>query len=192
MKISLDELLKKKLTDEIIIFPTDTVYGIGCRMDSATGVEKIYAVKRREGKKPLPVLVGNRDDAKRLSENFATYAAYADAHWPGALTLVVRKSQAVPDYVTRGLDTVGLRIPDNAIARAILNRFGPMAVTSLNHAHEPPITRFADAEAFATLVDYTLEGGNLKTVSSTVFDVENRKTLRQGTVVVHALPDSDD
>ncbi len=184
MKIDLETLLTKTIADEIVVFPTDTVYGIGCRLVSQHGVEKIYALKRREGKKALPVLIGNLDEAKRLSENFESFESLARAHWPGALTLVVRKSDAVPGYVTRGLDTVGLRIPDDPIARAILNRFGPMAVTSLNLSNEPPIMRFDDVKPFMSDVDYVIDGGNLKSVSSTVYDVENRKTLRQGTVVI--------
>ncbi len=182
MPIELEELLKKDLRDEVLIMPTDTVYGVGCLLNSQRGVEKIFALKGRDQDKPLAVLCPDMECVKTLSENYEDFRDLAKAHWPGALTLVVKKSEAVPDYVTRGMKTVGLRIPNHDKALAILKRYGPMAVTSLNLSNEPPILKLHDAEVFEESVDHLVSGGDLKGVASTVYDTLQGKVLRQGEV----------
>ncbi len=184
MIVSVDKLLNEKIAGKVIVFPTDTVYGIGCLLSDEKSVEKIYAIKKRDADKPLAVLCGNLEDAKRLSKHYPAFERYAKAYWPGALTLVVKKTSLVPDFVTKGLDTVGLRIPNDPIARQILNHFGPMAVTSLNYSNEPAILKFDAVKKFINQVDFVVDGGNLKEMSSTVYDVENAKTLRQGSIVI--------
>ncbi len=184
MEISFNELLQKDLRGKVIIFPTDTVYGIGALLTDKSAVEKIYAIKKREENKPLAVLCGNLEDLAGLARNYETFASLAEKHLPGALTLVVDKKNVVPDYVTRGLDTVGIRIPDHTGARRLLNAFGPMAVTSLNLSSEPAILKYEDALAFAEQVDYIVKGPNLNAVASTVYDVRNNKVLRQGSITI--------
>ncbi len=182
MPIELEELLKKNLQDEVIVFPTDTVYGIGCLLNSRHGVERIFKLKGREQDKPLAVLCPDIESAQSLSANFEDFEHLAKKHWPGALTLVVEKSEQVPDFVTRGKSTVGLRIPDHNKALAILKRFGPMAVTSLNRSSEPSVLTYRDALAFKDRVDHIVSGGDLSGVASTVFDTKQGVTLRQGNV----------
>jgi L-threonylcarbamoyladenylate synthase len=97
---------------------------------------------------------------------------------------VLPKSAAVPDFVTAGQPTVGVRVPDSDIARTILRRFGPMAVTSLNLSHEPAILAWADAATFDGIADFLVVGPDLHGVASTVYDPIARRTLRQGDVVI--------
>lgn len=182
MSIELKELLQKKLTNEVVIFQTDTVYGIGCLIDSKQGVEKIYSIKHRESKKPLAVLCANIEQARQLVENFEVGEEYAKKYWPGALTLIFKKKSIVGDYITSGFDTVGIRIPNDPIALAILSQFGPMAVTSLNISSEPAILKYEDALAFENQVDYLVEGKDLSSLSSTVYDCINGKVLRKGDI----------
>ncbi len=182
MIITVDALLEKPLVDEVIAFQTDTVYGVGCRIDSRKGVERIYELKGRDDRKPLPVLCADIEDARSLVQDPSQLEPYAARHWPGALTLVVKKSEVVGPHVTRGEDTIGVRVPDDDLARRILRHFGPMAVTSLNRSQEPSCRTFEQAKAFADRVDYLVEGGTAKGVSSTVFDVASKRVLRPGEV----------
>jgi len=182
MELNLKDLLKKNIRDEVIVFQTDTVYGIGALLGSENGVSKIYAVKSRESKKPLAVLCANINQVKALVKDYNSIREYAVKHWPGALTLVVEKTDLVGDFVTSGFDTVGVRIPNDETALQILEHFGPMAVTSLNISSEPAVLKYHDALKFKEEVDYIVKGKDLSSVSSTVYDCVNKRVLRQGDI----------
>ena len=180
MIISLEKLLK----NEVIVFQTDTVYGIGCLVNSEVGVNKIYQLKKREKRNPLSVLCSRISQVKEIVRSFELGEQYALSFWPGALTLVYPKNESIGDYITSGLKTVGVRIPHDNIALKILDKFGPMAVTSLNLSSERPILKFEDTLKFEDEVDYIVEGIDLSSISSTVYDVVNEKVLRQGIIKI--------
>ncbi len=182
MILSIEDLLKLNLKNEVIVFQTDTVYGIGCLISSESGVNKIYEIKKRENKIPLAILCANLDQVKDIVDSFHLGEEFALAHWPGALTLIYPKKDIIGDYITSGLKTIGVRIPNDKIALSILDKFGPMAVTSLNMSSEPPILNFTDTLRFENDVDYIVKGIDLSSISSTVFDVVNQKILRQGII----------
>lgn len=182
MEINVKQLLEKELKDEVIVFQTDTVYGIGALLNSEVGVKKIYDVKSRESKKPLAVLCANIEQVQSLVKDFSKGEEYAKKYWPGALTLIFPKNEIVKDYVTSGFNTVGVRIPNDPIALQILEKFGPMAVTSLNISSEPAILLYNEALKFKEEVDYIVEGKDLNSLSSTVYDCVNSKVLRQGDI----------
>lgn len=182
MEINVNTLLKKKIKDEVIVFQTDTVYGIGALLKSEKGVKKIYDVKSREDKKPLAVLCGNIDQVKLIVKDFDSIKQFADTHWPGALTLVLNKTDIVGDFVTSGYPTVGVRIPNDEVALQILIHFGPMAVTSLNISSEPAVLKYKNALGFINQVDFIVKGKDLNSSSSTVYDCVNQRVLRQGDI----------
>lgn len=182
MEINVNTLLTKQIQDEVIVFQTDTVYGIGALLSSEKGVDKIYQIKARESKKPLAVLCADLEQVKTLVEDFDSLEQYAMKHWPGALTLVLKKKSIVGDFVTSGYDTVGVRIPNDEIALKILKHFGPMAVTSLNISSEPAVLKYNAALEFNNVVDYIVEGKDLDNISSTVYDCVNNRVLRQGDI----------
>jgi len=184
MIIDIKDLLKINLEDEVIIFETDTVYGIGCLIDSEIGIKRIYEIKKREDKKPLAILCANIEQVKKLVQDFEKYSYLAEKHWPGALTLIFNKNEVVSDAITSGFNTVGVRIPNDTIALAILEKNGPMAVTSLNISSEPSLLKFEDTLAFENKVDYIVKGKDLSSISSTVYDCVNNKILRQGTILI--------
>ncbi len=184
MIVKLEELLQKTLKDEIIVFQTDTVYGVGCLLNSEVGVNKIYQLKNREKRNPLAVLCANIEQVKLLVKNFEAGEEYAKKYWPGALTLVFLKKDTVGDFVTSNFKTVGVRIPNDKIALKILEKFGPMAVTSLNYSKEAAILKYEDALKFNDFVDYLVKGNDLSSVSSTVYDIVNQKVLRQGEIFI--------
>lgn len=184
MIIDVKNLLEIDLKDEVIIFETDTVYGIGCLIDSEIGIKRIYEVKKREDKKPLAILCANIAQVKKLVQDFDKYSYLAEKHWPGALTLIFTKNKVVSDTITSGFNTVGVRIPNDIIALDILEKFGPMAVTSLNISTEPALLKFKETLAFEDKVDYIVQGKDLSSISSTVYDCVNNKVLRQGTILI--------
>jgi len=182
--ISLDDLLQKDLRGKVIVFETDTVYGIGCLYDDLPSVRRIYEIKNREYHKPMAILCAEIGQVKTLTADFSSIEPYAKKYWPGALTLICRKNPCVADLVTAGGNTVGIRIPDDPIAQKILSRFGPMVVTSLNQSGEPAILNYADALRYETLVDYVVEGKDLSELASTVFDPVKKLVIRQGKIFI--------
>ncbi|MFK5884135.1 MAG: L-threonylcarbamoyladenylate synthase [Candidatus Izemoplasma sp.] len=184
MILNLEEILKRDLKKKVIIFQTDTVYGLGTPIDNLDGVRKIYEIKKREAKKPLAVLCANIEQVKSIVLNFDDALTLTKQYWPGALTLVYIKNGTISDEITSGFNTVGVRIPDDPIALQLLELTGPMAVTSLNISAEPAVLNFADALAFIDEVDYIIKGNDLSGISSTVYDVKNCSVLRQGNIII--------
>lgn len=137
------------LNDGVIAFVTDTVWGLGCLPSSEKAVQRIYEIKHRDGKKPL-ILMSNEfynllDYVKQPIEKKAQ--KLIKKHFPGALTLVLDKSEKTPDYITSGMTTVGVRIPDNEtfaeICRSIDGRV--LATTSANLSGEPAALSYEEA-----------------------------------------------
>jgi L-threonylcarbamoyladenylate synthase len=120
----------------LVAFPTDTVYGVGALAFDAPAVESIYTAKNRPVEKAIPILLGGPEDLDKVTANIPSIAAKLAARfWPGALTLVVPKHPKLPDVVS-STPTVGVRVPDHPVARALLRAAGPMAVTSANISGE--------------------------------------------------------
>lgn len=184
MIIDVKDLLNMDLKDKVIIFETDTVYGIGCLMNSEEGIKRIYDIKKREEKKPLAILCASIEDVKNLVFDFEKYSYLADEYWPGALTLILNKKESVSDSITSGFNTVGVRIPNSLIALDILKKFGPMVVTSLNISSEPALLRFKDTLRFESDVDFIVRGKDLSSINSTVYDCVNSRVLRQGMIKI--------
>ncbi|AIO17958.1 Threonylcarbamoyl-AMP synthase [Candidatus Izimaplasma bacterium HR1] len=184
MEIRVEDLLKKNLKKEVIIFQTDTVYGIGCKIDNLEGVERIYEIKKRDGKKPLAVLCANLGQVKSIVSDFSLGQEFTK-YWPGALTLIMPKNKLIGDFITSGYNTVGVRIPNDKIALSILEKFGPMAVTSLNLSTEPAILKYNDCLEYLEQVDYLVKGIDLNSISSTVYDCINKRTLRNGEIKIN-------
>ncbi|MEN3037380.1 MAG: L-threonylcarbamoyladenylate synthase, partial [Candidatus Methanosuratincola petrocarbonis] len=116
----------------IIVFPTDTVYGIGCDPRNAEAVRRLFAAKRRE-KKPMPVLVDSLQSAERLVELGEAGRALAEIFWPGALTIVAPLRKSLPEELTGGRQKVGVRIPKHPVAISIIAASGGALVgTSAN------------------------------------------------------------
>jgi len=132
----------------VVAFPTDTVYGLGALTTEVEAIERIFRMKGRPRSRALIVHIGGADAMERFVDEIPDYAAkLAEAFWPGALTLVMRKRSELPDQVTGGADTVGLRVPDHPVALALLHacgqlRGGPVGIAapSANRFGEPPPT----------------------------------------------------
>lgn len=178
------DYLNYPIQGKIIIFPTDTVYGIACLYQDEKSIQRIYDIKHRDYTRPMALLCASIEQVKQLIRSDQLLDSELIKYWPGKLTLVFKKSSLVTDIITAGKDTVGVRIPDNPIALALLEKYGPMVVTSLNETNEPPIIKFQDTLKYQASVDYIVEGGDLNNQPSTVYDTLNKRVLRQGEIII--------
>jgi L-threonylcarbamoyladenylate synthase len=163
----------------LVAFPTDTVYGIGCRLGDAAALERLFAAKRRPPEKAVPWLIASFDEVARLGFWGDDRASrLAEEFWPGALTLVVP--------ATEGEATQAYRVPDHPLTLALLAAAGPLAVSSANRSGEPETLDADDvAIAFADSDEptATLDGGRVPGgVASTVVDLsgERARIVREG------------
>lgn len=160
--------------NELVVLPTDTVYGIGCDAFSAKGVTALLAAKGRERQSPPPVLIGTSATMNALAEFVPQVAQkLADTFWPGALTLILRAQPSLSWDLGETKGTVALRMPDHKIALALLQEVGPMAVSSANLTGEPAATTCQQAEAYlGKSVQVYLDGGpSPKGEASTILDL---------------------
>jgi L-threonylcarbamoyladenylate synthase len=153
-------------------FPTDTVYGLGALTFDARAVESIYPAKDRPPEKAIPVLVADAGDMPAVARLVPEMAQRLAARfWPGPLTLVVPRRPDLPLAVST-TDTVGVRVPDHNLARALLRLTGPLAVTSANLSGQPgPSTADEVLAQLGGRIDVILDGGRTPGgVPSTVVD----------------------
>ena len=134
---------------ELIVFPTDTVYGIAARSDDPSATGKLFEAKRRSRELPLPVLVADVEVARTLA-HFDDRADRVSVLWPGALTMVLPRTNLSRSWELGGdAQTIGLRVPRHPLAMAILWAAGPLATTSANVSSAPPARTCDDLhEAF--------------------------------------------
>ncbi len=171
----------------IVVFPTDTVYGVGALARADQAVERIYRAKNRPRHMAIPVMVSQPIQAKQIARLNHKFWALAQAFWPGPLTIILPKTRRLPDIVTAGGETVALRIPDHPLALQLLKLVHfPMAVTSANLSGQPPA--LTANEALAQLegrVDAILDGGRAPGgQASTIVDItqEPVQFLRAGPI----------
>jgi tRNA threonylcarbamoyl adenosine modification protein (Sua5/YciO/YrdC/YwlC family) len=123
---------------QLVVFPTDTVYGLAARPERSEGTRAVFAAKDRPRDLTLPVLVADADGAGRLAAEDPRARTLIEQFWPGALTLVLPRSEQSREWdLGAELDTIALRMPDHPVALSILRRSGPLAVTSANRSGEP-------------------------------------------------------
>jgi L-threonylcarbamoyladenylate synthase len=186
--MSLEAAVTAVREQKVIGLPTDTVYGIGADPLSEQAVGRLYELKGRPESKPVGLLVASVEQAASIGELEGVAADLAAAHWPGALTLVVRPNVILADWVGDAQrKTVGLRVPDLPVTLELLEATGPLAVTSANLAGGAE--SMSDEEArlvFGDLVPVYVEGRSPGGLASTVVDVTGPEVvvLRQGPVLV--------
>lgn len=173
----------------IVIFPTDTAFGIGCRIDDDEAVKRLFKIRKRPEKKATPVLVSSLESARNYWKEIPDLVVeqLIKPYWPGALTIILPcKTEKVPSSVRGGGSTLGLRMPDNDILLGIIQEVGvPILGTSANFAGEQTPYKLEDLNPeLKKQVDYILPGKCKIKHASTVIDcsIEPWKVLRQGAV----------
>ncbi|KAF3887772.1 MULTISPECIES: L-threonylcarbamoyladenylate synthase [Nostocales] len=204
--VSLDALISGARAGKLVSFPTDTVPALACLPEKSS---LIYAAKQRSREKPLILMAARTEDiwafTQGRDEEYQVWHEVAKKYWPGALTLVLPASERVPKVTISSSNenfsqytnqlsnsvTVGVRVPDSAIARKILAQTGPLATTSINLSGQPPLLTVSEIEAqfpellclAATEYDTEVKGTGLP---STVvkWTGENWQVLRQGAIKI--------
>lgn len=177
----------------LVVFPTETVYGLGADGLNPAAVRRLLATKRRPPGRPLPLLIGEVGLVYALAAQVPPSAeALMEAFWPGPITLILWRSEQVPPETVAGGLTVGLRFPDHPVAQALARRAGgPLAAPSANRSGQPAPTTAAAARAqLEEEVDLYLDSGPATLgMASTVVDltVEPARLLRAGRVTLADL-----
>ena len=183
----------------IVAYPTDTVYGLGASMASLKAIERIFEVKDRPKGMAMPLLSANRAQIKKLVNNVPPSAWLLMYNFlPGALTIILHKSDIVPDVITGGSKTIAVRIPDHPVPISLIKGLGqPIVGTSANLSGQPSALTAEEVRIqIGDKVDLVIDGGSCPGgIESTVVDVSGRKPVvrRLGAISLeqlqHSCPD---
>ncbi|WP_397302321.1 L-threonylcarbamoyladenylate synthase [Nonlabens ulvanivorans] len=172
------EILKR---EELVAIPTETVYGLAGNIYSETAIKKIFEMKKRPFFNPLIVHIHSMEQVMELAADFPEKAQQlAQAFWPGSLTLILPKKNDVPDLITAGKDTVGIRMPQHELTLELLRNLDfPVAAPSANpFTHISPTTAQHVKNYFNGSLEMVLDGGNCENgIESTIIGFENEKAV---------------
>jgi len=178
------QVVEKLKQGGVIAYPTDTTYGIGCNIFNRRGIKSIYQIKQRDARKPFSFICSDLSDAANYAQvsNFAF--KIMKRHLPGPYTFVLAATRVVPDTLTTRQKTVGIRIPDDEIALAIVRQLGhPLVTTSANLTGETPLHDPAEIEeTMGRMLDFVIDGGIRYGDPSTVISLidDQVEVLREG------------
>jgi L-threonylcarbamoyladenylate synthase len=174
-------------TGGVIVYPTDTVYGIGCNPSLEEAVERIFEIKGRNKTNPFPILASNLQDIEKIALLGKIGKQLAKIFWPGALTIISTLIDTrISTKVTAGKTTVGVRVPNNKCAVALLKHCKYLVGTSANKSGENPSNSISEV-ILSSLRGFVaiLDGGNIRQGSaSTILDLSRRvpKIIREGAI----------
>jgi L-threonylcarbamoyladenylate synthase len=176
----------------VIVFPTDTLYGLGCNPYNEKAVEKIFQIKNRDKTNPLPILASSITDIERIVSLGSTGKKLAQIYWPGALTIIVPLvDQNIPYQLRAGKMSIGVRIPNNICALLLLRGCKYLTGTSANKSGEAACK--SSSEVLSSSLrgfDAILDGGTVKgRVQSTIVDLtgQHPKISREGAITSQAI-----
>ena len=191
-----EEIIKRiayimKEQDELVIYPTDTVYGLGANPFSEKAVIKVYQVKQRKDK-PLPILVSSIKIAESIAFLNDLARELIEKFWPGALTIIVPKKSIIPEIVTLGKPNIAIRMPNHKVALLLAKYLGGAIIgTSANiTGHPSPKSAEEAIRELGDKVNYVIDSGPaLHGVPSTIIDLTQRppKIIREGAIKINTL-----
>ena len=191
-KEGLDDAVSLIKNGELVVFPTETVYGLGANAYDSAAVKKIFEAKGRPQDNPLIVHSSRVEEVREIARDIPeVFYTLAERFMPGALTVVLPRSERIPDIVTAGGDTVAVRMPDNAFARELIARSFPLAAPSANRSkHVSPTSAKHVYDDLKGKVPLILDGGECGVgIESTVLDLTSGSPviLRPGAVTAEML-----
>ena len=184
------DILKK---DGIISAPTDTVFGICARIDSRKAHDKIMAVKNRSKDKAIPIMCANKEQIESIAILNDNAEKLIQAFMPGPITLVLKKKNNLPDYVTNGKDTIAIRMATSKLLEDIIKKINsPLFMTSANQSGEPICTSLNEIEKACPNLDGMIEGKVFFSKGSTIVDCTSEKIeiLREGPISIEQIQQS--
>lgn len=176
----------------VIVFPTDTLYGIGCDPYDEKAVDKIFKIKNRDKINPLPILASSVVDIERIVLLSRTAKKLAQIYWPGALTIIVPLiDKKISDNLRAGKMSIGVRVPNNICVLSLLKDCKYLTGTSANKSGEPGCKSFSEVLSSSLRgFDAILDGGDVEEgVQSTIVDLtgQHPRVIREGAIVSQAI-----
>lgn len=178
--MNIDKIVKEIKQGNLVIIPTDTVYGISADMTNEKAIKKVYEAKNRDKNKPLILLVSNIDMLKKYTEKLNPLEEeIIKKYLPGKLTILLHKNNKVSDEITAGSNLVGIRIPDNKNLIQIIDKIGnPIISTSVNISGKATITDPKEIEKdLLKHISYIENAGTINTEPSSIIKIENEKIV---------------
>jgi L-threonylcarbamoyladenylate synthase len=175
----------------LVVYPTDTVYGVGALAFNTGGIEQLYLVKGRDYLKAIPILLSDPGELSRVTLDMGKIASkLADRFWPGPLTLVVHRHPDLPEIISPDA-TIGVRMPDHPVALGLLRLSGPLATTSANLSGKPSARSAMEViEQLGDQIPLVLDGGETPGgTASTVVDCTGSEPviLREGPISLQEI-----
>ncbi|NEU55225.1 L-threonylcarbamoyladenylate synthase [Halorussus sp. MSC15.2] len=171
---------------ELVVYPTETVYGLGADALNEDAIERVFEAKDRSRDKPVSLAVPDADAALEYVRATDREQRFMRKFLPGPVTVLCEKRETVPDALTGGRERVGVRVPDHEVALALLREFAPVTATSANVSGRPSATNVTDLDAeIRDAAAVVLDGGETGDTGSTVVNVESAEIHRRG-------PNADD
>lgn len=169
------DIIKK---NGIVVYPTETVYGIGANIFSEDALQKVFAIKKRDADKPVSVAVSDFKMMNELAHIGEREWRFIEKFLPGPVTVILKKKENVPEVLTSGSELVGIRFPDHEITIKLIELAGvPITSTSANISGGAAPGKVDEIKIQA---DYIIDGRDLKGEPSTVVDLVNRRIVRKG------------
>ena len=195
--MNIDKIVKEIRQGNLVIIPTDTVYGISVDMTNEKAIKKVYEAKNRDKSKPLILLVSSVDMLRKYTEKLSVLEEeIIKKYLPGKLTLLLHKNNKVSDEITSGSNLVGIRIPDNKELIKIIDKIGnPIISTSANISGKTTITNPKEIEKeMLKHISYVEDAGTINNEPSSIIKIENEKiiVIRKESIAKQILKDYSD
>ena len=177
----MDDAAQALRDGKLVVYPTETVYGLGADALDGAAVERVFDAKGRDRSEPVSMAVPDVETAASYTRLTEREQAFMREFLPGPVTVVVERTDEIPDVLTAGRDRVGIRIPDHDDALELLAAVAPVTATSANVSGTPSARRVADLdERITDAAAVVLDGGKTGGGGSTVVDIEHREIHRRG------------
>lgn len=183
-KENINEVIDLLNHDEVVAFPTETVFGLGVKFSHLEALEKIYEIKHRSHSKAISLMIYDPKDIEKYAYVNENAQKLIDHFMPGMITLVLKKKSILSDDFTAGYDTIGIRIPDDPFVLKLLKEVGPMLVTSANISGQETLLNDQEVyKQFKGKIKMIVKGKCKNTLASTVIKVDEDVTiLSQGCI----------
>lgn len=183
-KENINEVIDLLNHDEVVAFPTETVFGLGVKFSHLEALEKIYEIKHRSHSKAISLMIYDPKDIEKYAYVNENAQKLINHFMPGMITLVLKKKSILSDDFTAGYDTIGIRIPDDPFVLKLLKEVGPMLVTSANISGQETLLNDQEVyKQFKGKIKMIVKGKCKNTRASTVIKVDEDVTiLRQGCI----------
>ncbi len=186
----IDKLVQILKNNGVISVPTDTVFGICARINSQIAHDKLIEVKKRPFNKAFPVMCANEEQIKSIAIVNERAEQLIKAFMPGPITLVLKKNETLPEYVTNGKDTIAVRMATSKSVEKLILKLGcPVFMTSANQSGEKECTNLDEIEKCCSMLDGMMEGNVVFSKSSTIVDCTSNeiRILREGPISIEQI-----